>query len=363
MRKLEDLIIYQDEQFYAAFPSVVSRPDGELLVAFRRAPERRRFGAPGCTHADPNSYLVLVRSRDLGGSWSAEPELIYAHPFGGSQDPCLLELDDGTLLMASYAWMLLPEEGAARAEAHSLLQVFGWKFTFLGGYLMRSYDAGRTWEGPILPPQLEDQANSYPGLPVPAMNRGALLQASDGLIYWAVATAPRANPRQTALDLLVSSTWGETWEHRSRVAADAQVVFNETSLIETAGGDLVALVRTAGYRDHGVVVRSADRGRSWEPWQDMGVIGHPYHALRLADGRILLVYGYRHEPYGIRARLLDPECRDFSGPELVLRDDGGSGDLGYPWSCQLADGRVLVTYYFNCGEGTRHIAGTFVEVG
>ena len=194
------------------------------------------------------------------------------------------------------------------------------------------------------------------------MNRGALLQGSDGLAYWAVATAPQGNPAQTALDLLVSSTWGETWEHRSHIAADAQVVFNETSLIETAGGDLVALVRTAGYRDHGVVVRSSDRGQSWEPWQDMGVIGHPYQALRLADGRILLVYGYRHEPYGVRARLLDPECRDFSGPELVLRTDGGNGDLGYPWSCQLADGRVLVTYYFNCGEGTRHIAGTFLEV-
>ena len=129
----------------------------------------------------------------------------------------------------------------------------------------------------------------------------------------------------------------------TRIAADDRVVFNETSLIETTGGDLVALVRTAGYQDHGVVVRSTDRGQSWEPWNDMGVIGHPYQALRLDDGCLLLVYGYRHEPYGIRARLLDPEGRDFSGPELVLRTDGGSGDLGYPWACQLADGRVLLT--------------------
>jgi len=210
---------------------------------------------------------------------------------------------------------------------------------------------------------LEDQALCYPKLPVPAMNRGALLQARDGLVYWAVATAPKGNPAQTALDLLVSRTWGETWEHRSRIAADDRVIFNETSLIETAGGDLVALVRTARYQDHGVVVRSTDRGHTWEPWQDMGVIGHPYQGLRLSDGRFLLVYGYRHEPYGIRARLLDTEARDFAGPELVLRDDGGSGDLGYPWACQLGDGRVLVTYYFNQGDGTRHIAGTFLDVG
>ena len=68
----------------------------------------------------------------------------------------------------------------------------------------------------------------------------------------------------------------------------------------------------------------------------MGVIGHPYHAAALPDGRVFLVYGYRHPPFGIRARLLDPECRRFDTPELVLRDDGGGGDLGYPWACVTA---------------------------
>lgn len=362
MRKCEDIVIYQDDRFYAAFPSIVSRPDGELLVAFRRAPDRRRFFAPGCTHTDPNSYLVLVRSRDLGRSWSEEPELIYAHPFGGSQDPCMIELDDGSLLVSSYAWMLLPEQGVERSEGRVSRVFECWPFTFLGGYLMRSFDAGRNWEGPILPPQLEDQATYFPGVEIPAMNRGAMVQGSDGRLYWAVATAPREKPEQTMLNLLVSDTWGEEWEHAGPIARDDQVVFNETSLIETAGGDLVAFVRTAGFDDHGVVVRSRDRGKTWEPWQDMGIVGHPYHALRLPDDRIFLVYGYRHEPYGIRARLLDPECTDFSGEEIVLRDDGGSGDLGYPWSCLSADGRILVVYYFNREEGTRHIAGTFLEL-
>ena len=92
------------------------------------------------------------------------------------------------------------------------------------------------------------------------------------------------------------------------------------------------------------------------------MIGHPYHALRLPDDRVLLTYGYRHEPYGIRARVLDPECTDFSGEEIVLRDDGGGRDLGYCWSCLTADGRALVVYYFNEEEGARHIAGTFLEL-
>src|SRR5262245_33435931 len=102
IRKIEDMVIYQDEKFYSAFPSIVRRADGELLVAFRRAPERRVFGEPSTSHTDPNSHLVLVRSGDDGRNWSRTPELIFAHPFGGSQDPCMLQLRDRSILCSSY---------------------------------------------------------------------------------------------------------------------------------------------------------------------------------------------------------------------------------------------------------------------
>jgi hypothetical protein len=95
----------------------------------------------------------------------------------------------------------------------------------------------------------------------------------------------------------------------------------------------------------------------------MGFQGHPLQALRLPDNRVFLVYGYRHEPYGIRARILNPECTDFAtAEEIVLREDGGSGDIGYPWAVMLDDKQVLVTYYFNINNGNRHIAGSLVEI-
>src|SRR4051812_1884615 len=98
VRKLEDIVIYEDSKFYGSFPSIVRRSNGELLVAFRRAPERRGLGESGTSHTDPNSYLVLVRSSDDGKTWSREPQLIFAHPFGGSQDPCMVQLQDGQIL-------------------------------------------------------------------------------------------------------------------------------------------------------------------------------------------------------------------------------------------------------------------------
>ena len=93
-------------------------------------------------------------------------------------------------------------------------------------------------------------------------------------------------------------------------------------------------------------------------------MGHPHYALRLPDKRVLLVYGYRHAPFGIRARVLNPECADFAtAPEIVLRDDGGSGDLGYPWATMLSKHRALAVYYFNKKEsGPRYIAGTMLEI-
>ncbi|MBM4460957.1 MAG: exo-alpha-sialidase [Chloroflexi bacterium] len=362
MRVLEHISIYSDEAYYSAFPSIVARPDGELLVAFRRAPDRRRFFAARHTHTDPNSHLVLVRSHDQGRTWTREPELIYAHPFGGSQDPCMVQLRDGSLLVSSYAWMLLSQDGVSQAAAEPRWQVYGWPFTFLGGYLMRSTDGGRSWQGPIIPPEGDGQAHYFPGVPIPACNRGAMVEASDGNLYWLVQRSLQSRPRHTLLGLLVSKDGGLTWEDRGIAVADEQVIFNETSLIQTPRGDLVAFIRTDRFADHGAVARSTDLGRTWEPWQDMDVIGHPYHAVQLPDGRVFLVYGYRHPPFGIRARLLDPECCRFDTPELVLRDDGGGTDLGYPWACALPDGRVLAVYYFNQADGVRHIAGTFIEV-
>ena len=64
---------------------------------------------------------------------------------------------------------------------------------------------------------------------------------------------------------------------------------------------------------------------------------------RLPDGRWLLTYGYRHEPYGQRA-LLSRDGLAWS-EELILRDDGPDGDLGYPASVELNDGSILTVYY------------------
>jgi sialidase-1 len=360
VRKVSDIIIYESNRFYSAFPSIIRRPDGELITAFRRAPERRAFGEPGSNHTDPNSYLVQVRSSDNGRTWSTEPQLIWAHPQGGSQDPCMLQLRDGSILCSSYAWAFLTAEAAAKVStAHRHGNV-----VFLGGYLVRSTDGARTWTGPIIPPSTPGEISKNPfGEPIPAYNRGALCEGKDGRIYWVTAANTSLKPRNTETHLFISADKGLTWEYSCPVAADDKVTFNETSLYQTPKGDFVAFLRTANFNDHTCIARSADNGRSFQPWEDTGWKGHPHYALQLPDKRVLLVYGYRHQPFGIRARVLNAECTDAAtAPEIVLRDDGGNGDLGYPWATMISKREALVVYYFNKANGTRHIAGTIVEI-
>lgn len=358
VRKIKDIVIYENPSFYSAFPSVIRRPSGEYIVAFRRAPDRKIYGEKGTSHVDPNSYLVMVRSKDAE-DWTDEPDLLYAHPFGGSQDPCLLQLRDGTLLCTSYGWAFVREDGLPNlkkpfADAGGAI--------FLGGYLLRSSDGGDTWKGPLYPPHIPPEIyfNAY-GEPVPAYNRGALYEAKDGRILWVVAAGDTNNRSST--HLLISFDKGLTWKYSCPVAMDSKVTFNETSVYETPKGDIVAFLRTADFNDQACIARSKDGGKSFGKWESMGFQGHPLNALRLPDNRVLLTYGYRHEPFGIRARILNSECTDFaSAPEIILRADGGNSDIGYSWPVMMDGNRVLVTYYFNRENGTRHIAGTILEL-
>jgi hypothetical protein len=354
-----DVVIYSDDRFYSSFPSIARRRDGELLVAFRRAPERRAFGEKGVTHTDANSYLVMVRSADAGQTWSERPELIYANPFGGSQDPCMVQLRDGSLLCTSYGWAYVQTDAIAKLKD----SVHYGNYVFLGGFLVRSENGGRTWSDAIIPASCQGEtARDLRGQPIPAYNRGAICEGRDGRLYWAVASNTSTNSKQTEVHLMISEDKGRNWRYSCPIARNDAFSINETSLYQTPNGDLVAFMRTEGFNDHTIVARSTDRGARFSQWIDAGFQGHPHYALQLPDQRVLLVYGYRHKPFGIRARVLDPECTQFDGMEVVIREDGGNGDLGYPWATMISKNRALVVYYFNKDDKTRHIAGTFLEI-
>jgi len=358
--KVKDLVIYRDSNYFSSFPSVVKTDDGEYLVAFRRAPERALFGEKVNFHVDANAYYAMVRSKN-GLDWS-DAKVFFAHPFGGIQDPCMIKLNNGDILCEGYLWSHFREDGLANLkEPYSLAQD---DHVFAGGFFLRSKDNGNTWEGPFNPPASAGEIKGSPfGGPMPAYNRGALCQGANGNLYWAVASDGVLNPHRSSNHLFVSSDNGETWTEKGVIASDPDVTFNEASMYETPAGDLVTFIRTDNFGDQACIARSKDGGETFT-WQSMGFQGHPLNALRLPDNRVLLTYGYRHEPYGIRARILNAECTDFeTAPEYVLRDDGAGFDLGYSWPVLMDDNHVLVVYYMSFKDDpTRQIQGTILQI-
>lgn len=107
---------------------------------------------------------------------------------------------------------------------------------------------------------------------------------------------------------------------------------------------------------------SDDNGTSWrylcQPFPGTINNGNPGTLNQLHDGRLCLIYGYRETPYGIRTRLSEDEGATW-GDEIILRDDGGNHDLGYPRTIQRTDGTVVTVYYFNdSAETERYIGAT-----
>ena len=86
------------------------------------------------------------------------------------------------------------------------------------------------------------------------------------------------------------------------------------------------------------------------------------------DGRVVAIYGYRLTPSGIRASVSEDGGKTW-GPELIVRDDGGSWDLGYPNAWHVEGNRVGTLYYFNSKDdkvqangGVRHIARSIFTI-
>jgi len=164
--------------------------------------------------------------------------------------------------------------------------------------------------------------------------------------------------------VLESSDGGRSWVRAGEIANPGNGVrVGETGLYAASDGRLIAFMRSA--RSGSLFTsESVDAGRTWSPPRRRDIFGHPFHPLPLDDGLIFLAYGHRREPFGIRARVLrEEDLSPVDGGEIVLRDDGGNQDIGYPWSVRLDDRRVLTVYYFNTADdAARRIEGTVTEL-
>ncbi|RAV22373.1 sialidase family protein [Paenibacillus contaminans] len=355
IKPLKHIVIFEDEQ-YNTFPSLVVNRNGIVVAGFRQAPDRLR--THGLEHIDPSSKAVVVTSED-GENWCSKVRILYDDYFYGVQDPCLNVLRDGTILSTIFMWKVAEREDVEDNPDYHHGIFHHWAAKPVGSYTIRSSDGGQTWDEPI-PTGIE---HTY--------IRGNCAELDDGSIL-----APLYGYEEGTCHVIVAKTEnkGRTWVKYAIIPAEDGYDFYEPNFYRTRSGKLVAFIRsTKKHIEPGEAYtacplftsESADNGLTWSR-----LVKHPYyspspfHVLELESGHVLLTYGYRYKPYGIRAILLDPECGNLAdAKETVIREDGHGSDIGYTSAVQLKNGTILVAYYYSiAGEEHRYIAGTLCEL-
>jgi sialidase-1 len=335
--EMEHVTIFRDDKTYAVFPSIrQDKATDTLSTSFRAGGPRSHIDAQG-------ARTVTMVSTDGGRTWQEGPG-IPGEPFKGP---------NGRLISVACKWWQehpASEREALEAQGYYVANVReGVVAVCAGAYWSWSDDGGQTWEK-------KDIEVPFTATLASGMNS---IQLDDGTILFPVYGQETANGPDSSW-VLRSTDYGETWEFiKVGTHPDGRTHLNEPEIIECKSGRLLMVMRTGVGNDHLWQAVSDDKGATWHDLKDTGVKGHPPDLLRLQDGRILLTYGHRHEPFGIRAVVSSDEGETWDLDHIwVLREDGGGTDLGYPHSVQLKDGTVVTIYYFVEPGGMQYIACT-----
>jgi len=327
----ETKIISPEAEYFHGWPTIERLANGNLMVVYSGGRE---------DHVDPFGRIEAMISRDEGKTWSW-PRVIMDSATD-DRDGGLLETNKGTLLVAFFTSIAYQKHLAA--PERRINKIFGDDAAAhikrsqmadarllpenqkddVGYWMIRSTDGGMTWSR---------------RLAMPCYSPHGPTQTADGRIFYAGADGKRNGA-------WVSDDDGVSWKLLSEIPGRP----GEVHGLEAANGTLIVHVRDKVAPPEGGKPRwattqteSEDGGKTWSDPHEI-VAGFPSHLLRLKNDDLLITYGVRKEPFGVRAKLSQDNGKSWS-EEMILTDDGATEDLGYPSTVQLDDGSLLTVWY------------------
>lgn len=335
--KIEKYGIIDKGMGYHGWPTCALLPDGRIMVV---------SSADRVGHVCPFGKVVAYESGDCGESWS-EPRILADGPLD-DRDAGILVTRSGTILVnwfTSVCWLnqvAKPEHSkwGEIAEEITLKDVV----EHLGFWMIRSTDGGKTWK------KKQSMPVNSPHGPC-QLSDGSLLYIGKALSTY---TELLGGSRHDIIPVSARSTDdGVTWEVIGRIPVarmQAWECYHELHAVEASDGTIIGHIRN--HIRYGAVetwqTRSPDKGRTWtEP--TMVTYGYPSFLSALPDGLLLMSYGYRREPYGVRTRVSNDNGKNW-GEEMIIADDAKFSDMGYPSTINLPDGRLFTVWYEKMSE-------------
>ena len=217
-----------------------------------------------------------------------------------------------------------------------------------------SLDRAKTWNGPYR---------------LPTFNQPRVMGRTDILIdgpheATLVLTAAKQNNEEGRIFTAKTTDGGVSWKFVTFIGPEPAGFSIMPSSVRLSDKKILTTIRCQVDDLHWIeAYQSTDNGATFsflnKPADSTGSnVGNPPSLLKLKDGRLAIIYGYRSEPYGIRARISRDQGQTW-GSEIHLRDDAGCWDLGYPRSVQRPDGKIVSAYYYNDhADSERYIAAT-----
>ncbi|WP_436927495.1 sialidase family protein [Halosimplex amylolyticum] len=291
--------------------------------------------------------IRLSRTHNGGNTWES-PEVVGRFPdiseqvlHGRTVEVDSVDLSDPETLLMAWA---APDFWAEWSEP----------------WIRLSEDGGHTWSDPMGLPTFHHEG---------VQGRPSTFVRDDGtvLLFGSAISETSPSPRAS---VYASFDGRANWTFLSYLTPQAEYATICPTAVQRDDGTLVATVRCNPAWDAlwTECYISEDQGQTWTFRSRVTDHGAPGQLLRLSDGRLLYVYGYRHPPYGVRAVVSDDGGSTW-GPKFVVRDDGGCPDLGYPRAVEVEPGRVLTAYYFTeedptipMNGGVRYVAATVFDV-
>jgi CubicO group peptidase (beta-lactamase class C family) len=331
----ENIVVFKEPGRYGGWPANhgLWQWGDELVVGFQRNWYKYATNDHAIDRSKPHE-ICQTRSLDGGRTWKVEDQLPFADPKTEKKPAPLPEPLDFT------------------APDFALLFRFGGLHVGPSWFYV-SGDRCRTWRGPF--------KFAVEGIEkICTRTDLVVLGPRDCLMF---GSAAKSDDKEGRVFCARTTDGGLHWKlvaliGPEPVPGDFAIM---PSTVRLPGGALITTIRHGKDGYHIRAWRSDDLGQHWTPLGAAtgNIGGNPPALVLLQDGRLCLSYGYRRKPTGVRARISSDEGRTW-GPEIILRDDGLTGDLGYPRSLVRPDGRVLTVYYFNGPrDEDRTIQGTF----